>query len=46
MKEVISKILASVNERENDIALHASVDIDIRSLDSHLENLVWFAFVI
>ena len=46
MKEVISKCLASANERENDMDLHASVDVDIRSLDCHLENRVQFAFVI
>lgn len=46
MKEVISKRLVSANERENDTDLHASMDIGTRSLGCHLENLVWFAFVI
>jgi len=46
VKEVISKCVPSANARDNDIDLHASMDIDIGSLDCHLENLVEFAFVI
>lgn len=46
LKEIISKCLVSANDRENDIDLHSSMDMDIRSPDYHSKNLVWPAFVI